>query len=91
MKEDVWNIRYVARMETHLFGFIHFDLQGLFGHLHLYQLLPQFLVLLLRLCALLLHFLQLMVKSHGHILGNLSQGFQTILKGPMAPTTFYNV
>ncbi|KAG9342729.1 hypothetical protein JZ751_015591 [Albula glossodonta] len=46
-------------------------LQGLLGHLHLDQLLPQLLVLVLRLGAFLLHVLQLMVQSDGHILGHL--------------------
>lgn len=58
---------------SHLFALLHFILQGLFGDLHLYQLLPKLLILLLCLCPLLLHIFQLMVQAHRHILCHLGE------------------
>lgn len=55
----------------YLFGFVQFILQGLFGHLHLYEFLSQLLVLLLRLRAFLLHLLQLVVETNRHIFCHL--------------------
>lgn len=59
---------------AHLFGLLQFILQGLLSHLHLDQLLPQLLILLLCPQPLLLHALQLMVQAHGHVFGHLGDG-----------------
>lgn len=46
-------------------------LEGLSGYLHLDHLLPESFIVVLRFSTLLLHGLQFMVQSDGHIFGYL--------------------
>lgn len=56
---------------SHLFDPLQLVVQRLFGDLHLDDLLPQRLVLVLRSAALVLGALQLVVQTHRHVLGHL--------------------
>ncbi len=64
---------------SHLFGPLQLVVQCLFGNLHLDDLLPEQLVLVLGSAAFVLHALQLVVQTHRHIFGHLrSDMFENI-------------
>lgn len=62
---------------SHLFGPLQLVVHRLFGNLHLDDLLPEQLVLILSSAAFVLHALQLVVQTHRHIFGYLRSQGQT--------------
>lgn len=62
---------------SHLFGPLQLVVHRLFGNLHLDDLLPEELVLILSSAAFVLHALQLVMQTHRHIFGHLRSRGQT--------------
>lgn len=58
-------------VSPHLFGPLQLIVQRLLGNLHLDDLLPEQLILVLRPAAFVLHALQLVVQAYGHVFGHL--------------------